>query len=115
MRRTQTGHKRGHGSLGSTASSSPWLASLRSSGSGRVFRLAIDVTKSRAHGYCALPMAKVALRAKAFSTADDYEDSNGATVLDYWQAQNVPNRFAQNSDGSGFVKLSPSDERLRSI
>jgi integrase len=46
------------------ASSYPWRASLCSSGSGRVFRLAIAVTKLRAQGCCASPMAEVAQRPK---------------------------------------------------
>lgn len=41
---------------------------------------------------------------KAISTADDYEGSNGATVLDYWQAQERAKSVARNSDGSGSVK-----------
>jgi hypothetical protein len=41
---------------------------------------------------------------KAISTADDYEVSNGATVLDYWQAQERAKSVARNSDGSGSVK-----------
>ena len=41
---------------------------------------------------------------KAISTADDYEDSNGATVLDYWQAQERAKSIARNFDGSGSVK-----------
>jgi hypothetical protein len=40
---------------------------------------------------------------KAICTADDYEDSNGATVLDYWQAQERAKSVARNSDGSGSV------------
>jgi hypothetical protein len=35
---------------------------------------------------------------------DDYEGSNGATVLDYWQAQERAKSVARNSDGSGSVK-----------
>ncbi|MGA7384433.1 MAG: hypothetical protein WBW81_07000 [Methylocella sp.] len=37
---------------------------------------------------------------KAIGTADDYEDSNGATVLNYWQAQERAKLIARNSDGS---------------
>jgi integrase len=41
---------------------------------------------------------------KAIGTADDYENSNGATVLDYWQAQERAKSAARNSDDSGSVK-----------
>jgi hypothetical protein len=32
---------------------------------------------------------------KAIRTADDYEDANGATVLDYWQAQERAKRLRE--------------------
>src|SRR2546430_17699569 len=41
---------------------------------------------------------------KAISTADDYEVSNGATVLDYWQAQERAKSVTRSSDGAGPVK-----------
>jgi integrase len=43
-------------------------------------------------------------KTKAIGTADDYENSNGATVLDYWQAQVRAKSVARNSDGSGSGK-----------
>ena len=41
---------------------------------------------------------------KAIGTADDYDEANGATVLDYWQAQDQAKSVVRNSDGSGSVK-----------
>jgi integrase len=41
---------------------------------------------------------------KAIGTADDYEDANGAAVLDYWQAQERARLVARSSDGSGSVR-----------
>jgi integrase len=41
---------------------------------------------------------------KAIGIADDYDDANGASVLDYWQAQDRAKSVARNSDGSGAVK-----------
>ncbi len=36
---------------------------------------------------------------KAFAVADDYDDANGATVLDYWQAQERARSIARVADG----------------
>jgi hypothetical protein len=37
---------------------------------------------------------------RAIGAADDFDEANGATLLDYWQAQGKAKSFARGSDGS---------------
>jgi integrase len=41
---------------------------------------------------------------RAIGTADDFEEANGATLLDYWQAQGKAKSVARGSDGSDPAK-----------
>jgi integrase len=41
---------------------------------------------------------------RAIGTADDFTEADGATVLDYWQAQEKAQSVARNSDGSTVAK-----------
>jgi integrase len=42
---------------------------------------------------------------KGFADADDFEESNGCTVLTYWQAQEAARRLAQGGDRSTTVDI----------
>jgi integrase len=48
---------------------------------------------------------------KGFAVADDHEDSNGATVLDFWQASDKARTLARAGDGDG-EKPATVDEAL---
>jgi integrase len=41
---------------------------------------------------------------RAIGTADDFVEADGATVLNYWQAQDKAQSVARNSNGSGVTK-----------
>ena len=41
---------------------------------------------------------------RAIGAADDFDDANGATVLDYWQAQEKAKSVARGSNGSDISK-----------
>ena len=41
---------------------------------------------------------------RAIGTADDFTDADGASVLNYWQAQDKAQSVARNSSGSGVAK-----------
>ena len=41
---------------------------------------------------------------RAIGAADDFDDADGATVLDYWQAQEKAKSVARGSDGSDIAK-----------
>jgi Protein of unknown function (DUF3631) len=76
-------------------SSSRWHGSLYSFGSGRVFRLAIVVTKSPAHGCYAVPMARVVLRQRPSAPP---MTTKTPTVPRYWttgRRRNEPNRLRE--------------------
>jgi hypothetical protein len=68
--------------------------------------LSLGYRRNRVAGIWVVRLAdgKGGAATKAICTADDYEDSNGATVLNYWQAQERAKSIARNSDGSGSVK-----------
>jgi integrase len=44
---------------------------------------------------------------KAFADADDFEDANGKTVLDFWQAQDLARRLARSGKGNEVSSNTP--------
>jgi site-specific recombinase XerD len=46
---------------------------------------------------------------KAFAVADDHEESNSGTVLDFWQAQDRARLIARDGDGSGDRPITVSE------
>src|SRR5262245_34596911 len=44
---------------------------------------------------------------KVFADADDYEEANGKTVLDFWQAQDMARRMARAGKGNEVASDAP--------
>jgi integrase len=51
---------------------------------------------------------------KAFALADDHEDNNGETVLDFWQATDKARQIARGEDGSDIGRPATVDEAIDS-